>query len=158
MSDSQQLLRMLEPAVRPIGSPSPGRAPSKPLDQQSFAEVLESIGSKPRGSCSEPLKFSHHAQQRLQQQGVTLTDTQRQALADAADRAEAKGARDTLMMMDTLGLVVNIPNRTVVTALTGDRMRDGVITQIDSAVMVDAKTSDIIGADDSTPLRNRIFL
>ena len=155
MSDSQQLLRLLEPSVRPVGSPAPVRAPNKPLNQQSFAEVLESVGQKPAGSCSELLKFSQHAQQRLQQQGVTLSETQQQALADAADRAEAKGSRDTLMMMDSLGLVVNIPNRTVVTALTGERMRDGVITQIDSAVMVDTKTT---GADESTPSNNRIFL
>lgn len=142
MSDSQQLLRMLEPAIRPVGTPAPVRAPGKPLDQQSFSEVLQTVGKLPAGSFSEPLKFSQHAQQRLAQQGVTLTQPQQQALADAADRAEAKGARDTLMMIDRLGLVVNIPNRTVVTALTGDRMRDGVVTQIDSAVMVDATTHE----------------
>jgi len=149
MSNDANLLRMLEPSVRPMGAPTPVRTPGKPLDKQSFAEVLDGISGKPAGTYSQPLNFSAHATQRLQQQGIELSSQQQLALADAADRAEAKGATDALMIMDKLGLVVNVPKRTVVTALTEDRMRDGIVTQIDSAVMVDATkaTNDTLKQD-----------
>ena len=39
-------------------------------------------------------------------------------------------------MLDDLGLVVNINNRTVLTALDLKTMNDGIVTNIDSTVLV----------------------
>ncbi len=130
MGNEQALLRMLEPAVRPTGVPEPRVRPQRPMEQRSFDEVL-------RGLADRPLKFSANAQQKLADRGIELSDAQVQALKDATDKAEMKGARDALMLMNRLGLIVNVPNRTVLTVLGEDRMSGGVITQIDSAVMVD---------------------
>lgn len=38
--------------------------------------------------------------------------------------------------MKDMALIVNIPNRTVVTAMDGNAMKDNVFTQIDSAVII----------------------
>jgi hypothetical protein len=40
------------------------------------------------------------------------------------------------MLLGGTALIVNIPNRTVVTALDGASMKDNVFTQIDSAVII----------------------
>ncbi|MBI1369516.1 MAG: flagellar biosynthesis protein [Planctomycetes bacterium] len=137
MSDASNLLKLLEPSVRPAGAPSPIARAKTPVHQQSFAQMLDNAAS----AGSQPLKLSSHARQRLNERGVELSDAQMQALSAAADKAEAKGSRDALMMMNQLGLIVNIPNRTVLTAIDADRMRDGVVTQIDSAMMVDDPTA-----------------
>lgn len=133
MSDPANLLRMLEPAVRPAGVPAPQVTPRLPIDQQSFEQVLQTAAG------SGDLKISAHAQQRLSQMGVELSDSQVQALSAAADKAAAKGANDSLMLLNRLGLIVNIPNRTVITALSEQRMSEGVVTNIDSTVWVDEK-------------------
>jgi flagellar operon protein len=136
MSNESQMLRMLEPSVRPMGSPAPAVRPQKPVEQKSFSELLESAEKGFGAGLDRPLKLSGHAQQRLAEGGVELSDAQMGALASAATKAEAKGARDTLMLMDNMGLIVNIPNRTVVTVMPEERMQSGVVTQIDSTVLV----------------------
>ncbi|MEX2672235.1 MAG: TIGR02530 family flagellar biosynthesis protein [Phycisphaeraceae bacterium] len=133
MSDQANLLRLLEPSVRPSGSPAPNVQPRQPLDRSAFSDLLQQARANPT---HEPLKLSAHAQQRLEQRGISLSDQQMNALAQAADRAGAKGANDALMLMDDVGMIVNVPNRTVLTVLDEARMNDGVVTQIDSAVIV----------------------
>lgn len=141
MSEQSQLLRMLEPAVRPGGSPAPSVKPKPSVDGASFDDLLGQVRQGGAATGAErPLKLSAHAQQRLEQRGVSLDAGQMQAMAQAAEKAEAKGAKDTLMLMDGMGMIVNVPNRTVLTVLDEGRMRDGVVTQIDSAVSVNAPT------------------
>ena len=82
------------------------------------------------------LRFSAHAQRRLASRDIRLDGRRLDQLARAADRAAAKGATDSLVLLNDLGLIVNLPSRTVVTALDGDRMRDGVFTDIDSTVII----------------------
>ena len=130
MAHEADLLRGLEPAVRPLGAPAPAVRPHKPIERSDFREIFE-------GARNRSLKLSVHAQQRLADRGVELSESQWSALNNAALRAEAKGARDALMLMDRLGLIVNVPNRTVLTVLPEERMREGIITQIDSTVLVD---------------------
>jgi len=126
---------MLEPSVRPAGMPGRTAQPASPVERQSFEQMLRSAQ---RG---QPLVFSAHAQQRLDEAGLAFDAAQMQALAEATARAEAKGGRDTLMLMEGQGLIVNVPNRTVVTVLDEGRMADGVVTQIDSAVWVPTAAS-----------------
>lgn len=136
MSHETQMLRMLEPSVRPAGSPAPATVPQRPVEQKNFKELLESAARGLEGAEAPPLKFSAHARQRLEQRGMELSEGQLKALAGAVSKAEAQGAKDSLMLMDRLGLIVNVPSRTVVTVMTEERMRTGVVTQIDSAVIV----------------------
>jgi flagellar operon protein len=50
-------------------------------------------------------------------------------------RAAAKGARDSLVLVDQTAFVVSVPNRTVITAVDREHMREQVFTNIDSAVI-----------------------
>ena len=63
-----------------------------------------------------------------------MSDTELSRLQDAVSRAEAKGAKDSLVMMDNKAFIVNIPNKTVVTALPIEESTDNVFTNIDSVV------------------------
>jgi flagellar operon protein len=84
----------------------------------------------------QQLKFSSHAQQRLQQRGIELMPEQLNRIANAIDQAAAKGAKDSLVLFKDIAMIVNVPNRTVVTAMDSNSMREHVFTQIDSAVVV----------------------
>lgn len=84
----------------------------------------------------QQLKFSHHAEQRLQQRGIQLMPDQLNRIANAVDQAAAKGAKDSLVLFRDIAMIVNVPNRTVVTALDGNSMKEHIFTQIDSAVVV----------------------
>jgi flagellar operon protein len=54
-------------------------------------------------------------------------------LSDAVKRAEEKGVRNTLVLMDRNAFIVNVPTGTVITAMSGGT--ENVFTQIDGAVI-----------------------
>lgn len=82
----------------------------------------------------EKVKFSKHAAQRLDSRDISLTSTQLEKLQSAVDKAEKKGAKDSLVMLNDTAFIVNIPNRTVVTAVPiADE--ENIFTNIDSVVI-----------------------
>lgn len=112
------------------------RAPinaQKPVknDQNGFESILQkTIGS------SQDLKFSKHAELRLQERNINLSQAQKDKMKDAVSRAESKGVKDSLVLMDNLAFVVNVRNRTVITAVNSSELKENVFTNIDGAVIV----------------------
>lgn len=84
----------------------------------------------------EPLKFSAHAHQRLQDRKIKFDSAMITKLNDAVDKAAAKGVADTLVLTGDAALIVNVKNRTVITALDKNSMNGNVFTNIDGAVVV----------------------
>jgi flagellar operon protein len=95
----------------------------------SFADVLKTK--------VEGLKFSAHAASRMSSRNIGMTPEMMNKLEKAVSGAAVKGARDSLVLMKNCAFIVNIPNRTVVTAMDGESMKDNIFTNIDSAVIAD---------------------
>ena len=85
---------------------------------------------------SEQLKFSKHATVRLEDRNISLTDEQLERLNDGARKAQAKGIKDSLVIVDQLAFIVNVPNNTVVTAMDSSETNDNVFTNINGAVIM----------------------
>ena len=109
---------------------------SKPNGPPSdFAEILKAKqGLAPLPTAPE-VRFSAHAQTRLQSRQIPFDAARQTRLQNAVQKAAGKGAKDALVLMDNLALVVNIPNRTVVTVADKDQLKQNVFTNIDSAVI-----------------------
>lgn len=82
----------------------------------------------------EKIKFSNHAMKRLESRNIQLSDSSLDKIKSAVEKAEQKGAKDSLIMLDNTAYVVNIPNRTVVTAIELNQANENVFTNIDSVV------------------------
>lgn len=82
------------------------------------------------------VKFSQHALQRLQSRNIELKPEELDKLDTAVNKAASKGAKESLVLMNNLALVVSVTNKTVITAMDGASMKDNVFTNIDSAVIV----------------------
>lgn len=61
---------------------------------------------------------------------------QMRKLNEAVDRAAAKGLDDTLILTKDAAFIVNVANRTVVTAMDRNSLDGNVFTNIDGAVIV----------------------
>ncbi len=85
---------------------------------------------------ADRLKLSGHAQTRLQSREIQLQKEQWERVLGGVDRAEGKGARESLVMVDDVALVVSVKNRTVITAMDRQNLMNNVFTNIDSAVIV----------------------
>lgn len=107
---------------------SQGRKPEKQTDGNvSFREILEN---------QENLKFSKHASGRMKSRNITLTQSQQQRLQDGMIKAGQKGIQESLVVVDELAFIVNIPNKTVITAMDRADTKDNVFTNIDGAVFM----------------------
>lgn len=82
------------------------------------------------------LRFTRHAEERLQRRSISIDGRGMARLEEAVRAAESKGAVNSLVIMDGLALVVNVATRNVITACEQEALRDGVFTNIDSAVIV----------------------
>jgi flagellar operon protein len=82
----------------------------------------------------EKVKFSNHALKRLEARNIQLSDNDLSKIQNAVEKAEAKGSKDSLVMMDKTAFIVNIPNKTVVTAIEVANSNESVFTNIDSVV------------------------
>ena len=82
----------------------------------------------------EKVKFSSHALKRLEERNIELSEDEMTKINTAVERAELKGSKDSLVMMNQTAFIVNIPNKTVVTALPIAESKENVSTNIDSVV------------------------
>lgn len=97
----------------------------------SFQEVLQK-----KVQTDNNLRFSKHASVRLQQRGIDLTDGQLERLMDGTRKAGQKGIKDSLVIVDELAFIVNVPNSTVVTAMDSKDAVENIFTNIDGAVIM----------------------
>jgi flagellar operon protein len=116
-------------------------AAAAPVSGASFSEMLRvqqgiaPAGGPPAAANLGGLRFSAHAQTRMQSRQIDLQPDQIERLQNAVQQAASKGSRDSLVLMDNLAMVVSIKNRTVVTVVDRDNLKQNVFTNIDSAVI-----------------------
>lgn len=114
--------------VRPA---PPGQAKAPPSSTR-FADILRQV----QDADTHPLQVSAHAEQRIRERNIPFDALQKQSVSEALNTLESKGARDALLLRSDAAFVVNVPNRTVVTAIGRDEMTERVFTQIDSAMVL----------------------
>lgn len=96
-------------------------------EERSFDAILEKELNE--------VKFSKHAQERLSERNIQLDQKDISNLHNAITMAEKKGANDSLVLLRDMAFIVSVKNKTVVTAMHGENMKENVFTKIDSAVI-----------------------
>ena len=134
--DPKDLSAIGTPGIIPGPAPRPAGTPVQipPTSGPSFRSVLEQ--QQQSTPAAQPLKFSAHAMQRLQSRNIHLSNEDVARMNAMADKAAEKGSKQSLFMLRDVAMVVSIKNRTVITAVDGDSMRENVFTNIDSAAVI----------------------
>lgn len=97
----------------------------------SFGDVLKQrIGSQ------DELQFSRHATERVNQRGIEMSEPFLADLQSAVEKARSKGAKDVVIISEKGAFIVNVPNNTVVTTMSGSEMKENIFTNIDSAILL----------------------
>jgi flagellar operon protein len=100
-------------------------------DGSSFEEILKAqLGRDPS------VRFSAHAQRRIEARQIDFGGDEAARLEQAVDRAAKKSSRDSLVLMDDVAFVVDVKNRLVVTAMDAASRKEDVFTNIDSVVLI----------------------
>ena len=109
------------------GKASAGRGQGSPSNAPSFSQIIG----------AQRVRFSSHAEARIERRGVKLTEDDLRRLGDAVDRMQEKGVKDALVYMNNnVAMVVSVKNRTVVTALDSASAKENTFTNIDSAAIL----------------------
>ncbi|MCE2768236.1 MAG: TIGR02530 family flagellar biosynthesis protein [Armatimonadota bacterium] len=121
------------------------------MDRIQNTKISELVGTQPVAPVSptkvpvpgefgailgERLKLSGHAQTRLQSRNIELDQAAWDRVMSGVEKAAAKGAKESLVLVDEAALVVSIKNKTVITAVDKSALKDNVFTNIDSAIIV----------------------
>ena len=82
---------------------------------------------------ADEVKLSKRAVNRLEMRNISISDEQKARLEDAADQAVEKGMTESLVMVDDLAFILNVRNKTIVTAVNDTA--NAVFTNIDGAII-----------------------
>lgn len=138
MSDIRLGVNNINPASGALESARPGLAREKG-DANLFKEAL----SKAQPSATPEvltgtsrLKFSNHAVDRMQARGIRFSPEDMAKIGSAVQKAQAKGAKQCLLLADQAALIVSLKDNTVVTVMDKANLKENVFTNIDSTVMI----------------------
>ena len=102
----------------------------------SFEDILRKQQNKAELQKDSGIRFSKHASQRLATRNSQVSSEQSARLEDGVMKAQEKGIKESLVLVDSLAFIVNIPNKTVVTAMDQTDAQTNVFTNIDGAIIM----------------------
>ncbi len=98
-------------------------------EEKSFQEIFQKE--------LRDIKFSKHATERLESRNMKLSGADLNSIEKAVNIVEEKGARDSLIFLRDMAFIVNIKNRTIITAIDQENLKQNVFTNIDSAIVAE---------------------
>lgn len=118
-------------SIGPSGTPATPLPASRRGEGPAFKDLLDTARVRQAGE----LKFSAHARSRMESRQIAIDSAAMGRIEGAVERAASKGARESLVLLDRTAFVVSVPNRTVITVVDPDSLKQNVFTNIDSAVI-----------------------
>ncbi|NLJ99141.1 MAG: flagellar protein [Tissierellia bacterium] len=104
---------------------------SKNITKKDFGHVLERIKNK-----DEDIKFSKHAKTRMDMRNISLNKDEISRLKSGFNKAQKKGVNDALILVGDKAFIASIKNKTVITTVNKEQLKNNVFTNIDGAVIV----------------------
>lgn len=114
-------------SVKPLDIDSSRTNVNKDASKTSFSEILNK-------KLNKDINISKHANVRLTERNIVLSDEDMGKLSDAFDKAENKGAKDSVILYKDLAFVASIKNRTIITAMP--KGEENIFTNIDSVILL----------------------
>lgn len=98
---------------------------------ESFSNLLNKELTKKEG-----FVISNHAAERLRNRNIFLNESDMNKINEGINKAQEKGAKESLILYRDVALITSIKNRTIITAVDKNSEGDGVFTNIDSVVLL----------------------
>lgn len=85
---------------------------------------------------NESFVISSHAAERLKQRNISFDESDMKSINEGINRAEEKGAKESLILYKDTALIASIKNRTIITAVDKESSKGNVFTNVDSVVIL----------------------
>ncbi|MFL0504652.1 TIGR02530 family flagellar biosynthesis protein [Ureibacillus sp. 179-F W5.1 NHS] len=103
---------------------------TSPQIKQSFVSHLQEATS------NRELKISKHANERLTERNIQISEQQWQVVTDKVFEARSKGVNQPLVLMEQAALIVSAKNATVITAMERTEAKEQLFTNIDGTIVL----------------------
>ncbi|MCS1391493.1 TIGR02530 family flagellar biosynthesis protein [Lysinibacillus boronitolerans] len=102
----------------------------KPINtQQSFKAHLQEASK-------HELKVSKHANERIIERKINISEQEWQVVSDKVFEAHSKGVKQPLVLMDQAALIISAKNATVITAMDRTEAKQQLFTNIDGTIVL----------------------
>ena len=106
------------------------------LSRQKSIDEIVSDRTDVKKAVTTQIRFTKHADARLTQRDIRLTDDQMTRLEEGTKKASDKGIKESLVLVDDLAFIVNTDKKMVITAIDQNSSEDNIYTNIDGAVII----------------------
>lgn len=103
---------------------------ASPKSKQSFVSHLQEATS------NRELKISKHANERLTERNIQISEQEWRVVSDKVFEARAKGVNQPLVLMEQAALIVSAKNATVITAMERTETKNQLFTNIDGTIVL----------------------
>ncbi|NLK63594.1 MAG: hypothetical protein GX289_00720 [Tissierellia bacterium] len=79
--------------------------------------------------------FSKHANERVQQRNIDVSQEVTEKLNEASAQAKEKGLKNVLVMIDNQAFILSTMSNKVITAVNSEELKENIFTNIDGAVI-----------------------
>lgn len=126
--------RIINGQMYPIGTFEPikntyEKSTIRVEEKSSFKDVLNNVINK-----NEGFIVSKHAAERLN--SIHFTDTDMKEIEKGFEIAKNKKSKNSVILYKDTALIASIENRTLITAVEKERVKDNIFTNIDSVVIL----------------------
>ena len=98
--------------------------------EQSFIKHLQEVTNY------QKLKISKHANDRIKERNISITEHEWQQVSEKVYEARSKGVNQPLVLMDQAALIVSAKNETVITAMERSETKNQLFTNIDGTIVL----------------------
>lgn len=81
------------------------------------------------------ISFSKHANERILERHIDVSEEVTGKLNEAAEQAKDKGLKNVLVMIDNQAFIISTMNNKVITAVNSQDLKENIFTNIDGAVI-----------------------
>lgn len=115
--------------IHPLGKQFSKQPVMKQMEKEPnpFKEVLSKVSQ---------VKISKHAQVRMAERKIEITEEKWEQIGKKMNEAKIKGVTDALVVVDDVALVVSTKNNTIVTALHTNEATDKIFTNINGTIFM----------------------
>lgn len=84
----------------------------------------------------QSIKFSKHAVERMQIREIGLDNNELTKIEEAIDKASKKGVKEALILMNDKAFIASVKNKTIVTTVSKEQLKNNIFTNIDGAIII----------------------
>ncbi|WP_071395333.1 TIGR02530 family flagellar biosynthesis protein [Bacillus tuaregi] len=126
-------MRVFRPLTQPFIQGNVNNTQSSRQQGTSFAAELN-MALK---TTQDRLTISKHAQQRLEQRGISINEARWEQIDERVKQAKSMGVKESLVLLEDAALIVSAKNNTVITAMNREEASTQIFTNINGTILLD---------------------